>query len=72
MWTGNAMSLMRGHQDLVGWPVRGTRRHGRAARQRPIRTTITILLVIPLRSLVALWAYAATSTVGGALARRRR
>ncbi len=29
-----------------------------------------ILLVIPLVSLVALWAYAASSTVGGALAKR--
>lgn len=44
------------------------RAHGR--RQRPIRFTITILLVIPLVSLVALWAYAASSTVGGAIAKR--
>lgn len=41
-----------------------------AARQRSIRSTITILLIIPLLSLIALWAYAATSTVGGALAER--
>ena len=43
-------------------------RDGRAARQRSIRSTITILLVIPLLSLIALWAYAAVSTVGGAIA----
>ena len=41
---------------------------GRAGRQRSIRSTITILLVIPLLSLIALWAYAAVSTVGGAIA----
>jgi signal transduction histidine kinase len=41
---------------------------GRTARQRSIRSTITILLVIPLLSLIALWAYAAVSTVGGAIA----
>ena len=41
---------------------------GRANRQRSIRSTITILLVIPLLSLIALWAYAAVSTVGGAIA----
>ena len=43
---------------------------GRAARQRSIRSTITILLVIPLLSLIALWAYAAVSTVGGAIANK--
>jgi hypothetical protein len=41
---------------------------GRATRQRSIRSTITILLVTPLLSLIALWAYAAVSTVGGAIA----
>jgi signal transduction histidine kinase len=45
----------------IGWP-------DRSARQRSIRSTITILLVIPLLSLIALWAYAAVSTVGGAIA----
>jgi len=46
-------------------------RHGdRTARQRSIRSTIMVLLVIPLLSLIALWAYAASSTVGGALAKR--
>ena len=48
----------------------GRRRGERAARQRSIRTTITILLVIPLLSLTALYIYAATSTVGGAMAER--
>ena len=42
--------------------------YDRAGRQRSIRSTITILLVIPLLSLIALWAYAAVSTVGGAIA----
>ncbi len=45
-------------------------RDDRAARQQSIRSTILVLLVIPLISLVALWAYAATGTVGGALAKR--
>src|ERR1700722_18644535 len=47
---------------------RGRGGPGRDARQRAIRSTITILLVIPLLSLIALWAYAAVSTVGGAIA----
>jgi hypothetical protein len=63
-------------------PVRGSRgippdaagsglhRRARKARQRPIRSTLTVLLVIPLVSLIALWAYAASSTVGGALGKR--
>jgi signal transduction histidine kinase len=42
----------------------------RRGHQRSIRSTLTILLVIPLVSLIALWAYAASSTVGGALAKR--
>jgi signal transduction histidine kinase len=51
----------------------GRRRKGRrdqGERQRSIRSTILILLVIPLLSLVALWVYAASSTVGGALTKR--
>jgi signal transduction histidine kinase len=51
----------RGRVPNIGGP-------DRAARQRSIRSTITILLVIPLLSLIALWAYAAASTVGGAIA----
>jgi signal transduction histidine kinase len=49
---------------------RKDRHRDRTARQRSIRSTITVLLVIPLLSLIALWAYAASSTVGGALAKR--
>src|ERR1700730_18010183 len=39
----------------------------RPGRQRSIRSTITILLVLPVVSLIALWAYAAASAVGGAV-----
>src|SRR5580693_8970369 len=53
----------RGRVPGIGGP-------DRAARQRSIRSTITILLVIPLLSLIALWAYAAVSTVGGAIANK--
>jgi signal transduction histidine kinase len=48
----------------------GQHRSSNGRRQRPIRSTLTILLVIPLISLIALWAYAASSTVGGAFAKR--
>jgi len=44
--------------------------HARQARPRSIRFTLTILTIIPLLSLAALWAYAASSTIGGALAQR--
>ncbi|MDX6340560.1 MAG: hypothetical protein QOH87_698 [Trebonia sp.] len=44
--------------------------HARRARPRSIRFTLTSLMVIPLISLIALWAYAATSTIGGAFAQR--
>jgi signal transduction histidine kinase len=44
--------------------------HVRRTRPRSIRYTLIGLMVIPLISLIALWAYAATSTVGGALAQR--
>src|SRR3984957_13077081 len=44
--------------------------HARRARPRSIRSTLISLMVIPLISLVALWAYAATSTIGGAFAQR--
>jgi signal transduction histidine kinase len=54
--------------------IRGTREPAHAVphrdRQRPIRSTLTVLLVIPLVSLIALWAYAASSTVGGAIGKR--
>ena len=52
-------------------PRRGMPGGKSAARQRSIRSTITILLVLPLLSLIALWVYAATSTVGGALAKQQ-
>ena len=58
----------------TGYAGRRRKGHGghtdRGRRQQSIRSTIMILLVIPLLSLIALWAYAATSTVGGAFAKR--
>ena len=42
----------------------------RRGRQRSIRSTLSLLLIIPLVSLIALWAYAAANTVGGAIAKR--
>ena len=44
--------------------------HARQARPRSIRFTLTSLMVIPLISLIALWTYAATSTIGVAFAQR--
>jgi signal transduction histidine kinase len=41
-----------------------------SARQRPIRATLTLLLVIPVVALVALWAYAAFTTIGPYIAQR--
>src|SRR6185437_8449107 len=38
-----------------------------ASRTRPIRLTLTVLLVIPLVSLVALWGYAGLITLGPAI-----
>src|SRR5258708_145512 len=49
---------------------RKDRHDDRGARQWAIRATITFVLVLPLLSLVALWAYAASSTVGGAIAKQ--
>jgi signal transduction histidine kinase len=48
----------------------GRRRSDQDRRQRSIRSTITVLLVIPLLSLIGLWVYAASGTVGGAMAER--
>jgi signal transduction histidine kinase len=45
-------------------------RIGRTGRLRSIRGTITVLLIVPLLSLVALWLYAASGTVGPATAER--
>jgi signal transduction histidine kinase len=39
-------------------------------RQRPIRVTLTVLLAIPVVALIALWAYAAVTTIGPYLAAR--
>lgn len=39
-------------------------------RQRPIRSTFTMLLVVPLLSLTALWGYSFATTIGGFLASR--
>jgi signal transduction histidine kinase len=39
-------------------------------RQRPIRVTLTVLLAIPVIALVALWAYAAFTTIGPYIAQR--
>jgi signal transduction histidine kinase len=39
-------------------------------RQRPIRVTLTVLLAIPVVALVALWAYAAVTTIGPYIAQR--
>ena len=51
-------------------PASGRRRadsgeasHGRPVRQRPIRVTLTVLFLVPLVSLIALWGYAATGTI---------
>ena len=62
------------HRSLSG-PQASLRRwgrvvRGRQVRQRPIRSTLTVLLIIPVVSLIALWAYAASTTVGGAIAKR--
>jgi signal transduction histidine kinase len=61
------MSRMTGAREPASKPRHG---HNRRGRQRPIRSTLTVLLVIPLVSLIALWAYAASSTVGGAIGKQ--
>jgi signal transduction histidine kinase len=50
--------------------MRESASHARQAQPRSIRFTLTSLMIIPLISLIALWAYAATSTIGGAFAQR--
>jgi len=61
----------RGRLATAAWPGRAGQRRGEsAARQRSIRSTMTILLVIPLLSLAAIWAYAAVGTIGPALAKQ--
>jgi hypothetical protein len=60
-----------GRGIIADWPrYVGRRRSGRDLQQRSIRSTITVLLVLPLLSLIGLWAYAAKGTVGGAMAER--
>ena len=44
--------------------------HGRPVRQRPIRVTLTVLFLVPLISLIALWGYAATGTISDAITKR--
>ena len=53
----------RGFRDRDGRP------RGRG-RQRSIRSTLSLLLILPLVSLIGLWAYAAATTVGAALGTR--
>src|ERR1700722_8285698 len=59
---------LRAHGTHLG-PA-GRRRGPRSGRLRSIRSTITVLLIIPMLSLVGLWLYAASGTVGGATAER--
>ena len=44
--------------------------HGRPVRQRPIRVTLTVLFLVPLISLMALWGYAAAGTISDAITKR--
>jgi Nitrate and nitrite sensing len=44
--------------------------HSRPVRQRPIRVTLTVLFLVPLISLIALWGYAATGTISDAITKR--
>jgi signal transduction histidine kinase len=48
----------------------GVASHGRPVRQRPIRVTLTVLFLVPLVSLIALWGYAATGTIGSVIGKR--
>lgn len=55
---------------LVPAPASVSGRPAGPRRTRPIRTRVTALLLVPLLTLVALWAYAANGTVEDALAHR--
>ena len=55
---------------LVPAPASASGRPAGPRRTRPIRTRVTALLLVPLLTLVALWAYAANGTVEDALAHR--
>ncbi|HEY2523008.1 MAG TPA: nitrate- and nitrite sensing domain-containing protein [Streptosporangiaceae bacterium] len=50
------------HRPPPGQPSSG--------RQRPIRSTLTVLLAIPVIAMIALWGYAAATTIGPYLASR--
>jgi signal transduction histidine kinase len=60
----------RGDGDAAAESARRTRRTGEEStgprRRRPIRMRITALLLVPLVSLIALWAFAANITLGDA------
>src|ERR1700761_3677985 len=65
----------RGHHRTAGSsPGRAPRSRPAAPtgppRQWPIRRTMTLLLAIPVIAMVALWAYAAATTIGPYLAQR--
>src|SRR3954468_17491022 len=64
--TGPTRSVPTGALRIKGMSSSATP----ARRQRSIRSTITLLLIIPLLSLIALWVYAASGTVGPALAKQ--
>ena len=55
-----------GHRRADG----GVASHGRPVRQRPIRVTLTVLFLVPLVSLIALWGYAAAGTIGSAISKQ--
>ncbi|WP_433245560.1 sensor histidine kinase [Actinomadura nitritigenes] len=59
-----------GDGDFAAESTRRTRRTGeesaRSRKRRPIRMRITALLLVPLVSLIALWAFAANITLGDA------
>jgi signal transduction histidine kinase len=52
------------------WKKMGHRARRRPTRTRSIRLTLAGLLIIPLISLVALWGYAASISVGNAIAKQ--
>ncbi len=57
---GPTRSIPTGSIHIRGVPSSAARR----GTQRPIRTTITWLLILPLITMIALYAYAAYSTIG--------
>ncbi len=67
-----AITAQDGAADLARGPGHRHAPLGRPlpGRQRPIRVTLTVLLAIPVIALVALWAYAAFTTIGPYIAQR--